>query len=355
MRVRDNPISPFERYACEWDAAPPPATREIQFEQARSILSQNDSPDIPFRWSLNPYRGCQHGCAYCYARRTHEYLGLGAGTDFETRIVVKENAPALLAAELARPSWRRETIAFSGVTDCYQPLERRFRLTRRCLEVCLDHRTPVGIVTKGALVTRDIDLLRELSRRHGAHVYLSIPFADARAARLIEPHAPPPRLRFAALQALAAAGIPTGVLLAPIIPGLNDRDIPAVLAAAAGAGARTAGFSPVRLPGNVAPVFIERLKQALPEAAGRVEARIRELHDGRLNSPEFGWRMTGQGLYWQSVARLFETMARRHGLRSTDEARAELDPPGAPPPRQLALFDADGASAASRRPVDRCR
>jgi len=336
MRPVDNPPSRLTGAALEWEELPPAAELVIREEQAASLLTCNDSPDIGFRWSINPYRGCQHACSYCYARRTHEYFELGAGTDFDTHIFVKVNAPELLAAELRRPGWRREPIAIAGVTDAYQPLEATYRLTRRCLEVCCDAVQPVGIVTKGYLVVRDIDVLLELQRRSRVHVEFSITFADDDAARSVEPHAPPPSRRFEALRQLRDAGVPAGVLIAPVIPGLNDRAIPAILKRAAECGAQTAGLAPVRLPGSVADVFLRRLRQTSPDAAARVEQRIRDLRGGRLNDPRFGHRFEAHGAYWESVQRLFDTFARRLGLSGEPPWRCE-DPPR-PTIRQLPLF-----------------
>lgn len=339
MRPVENPPNPFHSSACEREVPPPAATLTVREEHARSLLTQNDSPDIPYRWSVNPYRGCQHACAYCYARRTHEYLDLGAGTDFETQITVKVNAPELLAGELRRRSWRREFIAFSGVTDCYQPLEVKYRLTRRCLEVCRDVANPVGIVTKSPLVARDLELLAELHRRSAVSVLFSVTFANSAVGRQIEPGAPVAESRFAAMRRLHDAGIPVGVIIAPVIPGLNDRDIPVLLARAAEAGASSAGYTPVRLPGSVADVFLTRLRRELPDAAERVETRIRALRDGRLNQPEFGARMSAHGAYWESIERLFETAATRCGLDSGREWQRSCATPPRAEAKQLRLFD----------------
>lgn len=339
MRRVANPPNPFTAEHREFVGEPPPVQLEVYEEHARSILSENDSPDISFRWSVNPYRGCQHACAYCYARPTHEYLGLGAGTDFDSKITVKVNAAELLREEIARPGWRDELIAFSGVTDCYQPLEAVYGLTRRCLEVCRDRRNPVGIVTKSYLVVRDAPLLAEMSERGAARVWMSIPFLDERAARRIELRAPTPERRFAALRALSAAGVPVGVLVAPVIPGLNDRDVAGVLERAAECGARSAGFTALRLPGHVRDVFLERLRAVLPERAARVERLIRMMRGGRLNDSRFDRRMRGDGPYWDSVRQLFETTAARLGLRHRPE-REHFERAPAPPPgvRQLPLF-----------------
>lgn len=332
-----NPPNPYLSAQREYLEAPPDVQLEVYEEQGRSILSENDSPDLAFRWSVNPYRGCQHACAYCYARPTHEYLGLGAGTDFDSKITVKVNAPELLATALRKKSWQREKIVFSGVTDCYQPLEAVYQLTRRCLEVCRDLANPIGIVTKSYLVVRDAQLLGELARRAGARVYVSIPFADERVSRAIESGAPPPARRFEALARLRDAGVPTGLMLAPLIPGLNDRDIPEILERAAHAGARSAGFTLLRLPGSVREVFFARLRTALPDRAGRVEHLLRETRGGALSEPRFGHRMRGSGTYWEVMRRLFETTAQRVGIethgRSAASASADaaLVRPGAMP------------------------
>jgi DNA repair photolyase len=338
MQHVDNPPNPFARALCEWLESPPVADVTVHEEPARSIITENDSPDIPFRWSINPYRGCQHGCAYCYARRTHEYLDLGAGTDFDTHIFVKINAPELLAAAFRHPRWKRQHLAFSGVTDCYQPLEARYKLTRRCLEVCAEFANPVGIVTKSFLVARDADVLVALHQRSEAHVCFSIAFADDALARRIEPWAPPPSRRFEAMRQLHEAGVPVGLIIAPVIPGLNDREIPALLTRAIENGATDADYTPVRLPGSVAEVFLTRLRRELPDAAGRIEARIREMRGGALNNTQFGCRMQAAGAYWESVARLFETMAARVGLGTRKSRSQSTAPPTAPAPKQLELF-----------------
>lgn len=315
LRRVDNPSSPYDRYSVELLGEPPAARVEIYEEHARSIISENDSPDIPFRFSINPYRGCQHACAYCYARPTHEYLGYGAGTDFETRLVVKVNAPQLLAKAITRRGWTGEHIAFSGVTDCYQPHEAVYELTRRCLQVCAQHHQPASIVTKSYLVTRDVDVLSELAQRDLVRVFVSIPFADDRVARAIESGAPTPTRRFDAIRQLNDAGVPTGVMVAPIIPGLSDREVATVLERAAEAGARWAGYTPLRLPTPVGEIFLSRLQAALPDSAKRVESHIRAMHGGQLNDPRFGCRFEGQGTYWEAVEQLFEKTATRVGLR----------------------------------------
>ena len=350
MRLRpvSNPPNPFERVSCEWLGPPPETPVHVYEETARSILASNDSPDIPFRWSLNPYRGCQHACAYCYARRTHEYLGFGAGTDFETRITAKVNAPELLRTALAKKSWNREWIAFSGVTDCYQPIEAVYGLTRGCLEVCREFNNPLGIVTKSYLIVRDADLLAEIARRTSVVGYISLAFLDERVSRLIDAGAPSPARRLAAIRTLRDAGVPVAAMAAPIIPGLNDREIPQILEACAEAGASRVGYTPLRLPGNVREVFLDRLRAALPDRAARVEALLRDLRGGGLNESRFGARMRGQGNYWESIRRLFEVHVKRLGLNapSRDDPPVDAvlpDPPVAKGSAgiQLPLFDPD--------------
>ncbi len=315
MRRVRNPRNPFLSTHSEWLGPAPKVATEVYEERAKSILVSNDSPDIPFRWSVNPYRGCQHACTYCYARPTHEYLGLGAGTDFESKITVKVNAPELLERALARSSWPRDEVVFSGVTDCYQPYEAVYELTRRCLEVCLRHDTPIGIVTKGYLIVRDCELLATLARQAGAMVYMSIAFADDATARAVDVGAPPPSRRFEAMRQLHDAGVPVGLMLSPVIPGLNDREIPAVLERAAACGARAATFTALRLPGSVQEYFRAQLADAMPDAARRVEARIQEMRGGQWTDSRFGHRMRGDGNYWESIRRLFAISARRFGVQ----------------------------------------
>jgi len=313
-RSQDNPPNRFEAAHVQWDEQAPPADLDVIEEDAKSILARNDSPDVPFRWSVNPYRGCFHGCAYCYARPSHQYLGYGAGTDFERKLLVKRNAADLLKRALARRSWRGETIAFSGNTDCYQPLEARYALTRACLQVCLEHRNPVGVITKSALVTRDIDVLQALSAQTDVRVFVSIPFADDDSGRAIEPWASPIRKRFEALRALSDAGIDTGVAMAPIIPGLNDAMVGEVLQRARDAGARHAFAIALRLPAEVAPVFEARLREQMPLRADKVLNAVRQMRGGQLNDARFGSRMRGHGPRWQAIEALFTLTARRLGF-----------------------------------------
>jgi len=313
-----NPPSRFEQFSVEYEDAPP-ARLEVYEDHSKQILSKNDSPDVPFTWSLNPYRGCFHACSYCYARPSHEYLGFGAGTDFERKIVVKRAAPALLEAALRKPSWQGQRICMSGNTDCYQPLEKKLGLTRACLEVCLRFRNPVGIITKSTIIRRDVELLAQLHREAGVVVIISIPFLDPAHAAAIEPNAPPPRARLATVRALVEAGLPVGISLGPVIPGLNDAQIPEILEAAREAGASWCGMIPVRLPGPVEVVFVERLRAELPAEADRVLSRIRRMRGGALSDGAFGSRMRGQGAGWAATLRLYKLTARRLGY-------------GAPPP-----------------------
>ncbi len=286
----------------------------LYHDASRTILARNDSPDIPFRYSINPYRGCEHGCIYCYARPSHEYLGFSAGLDFESKIMVKLDAPGLLRTALAKKSWRPQTVAFSGNTDCYQPVERSLQLTRQCLHVFLDFRNPVGIVTKNALVLRDLDVLREMARMELVHVLVTITSLDAPLVRAMEPRTSAPSLRLETIERLAQAGIPVGVSVAPVIPGLNDEEIPRILQLAADAGAEEAGYELLRLPGPVEPLFLDWLNRTLPDRAGKIINRIRDTRGGTLNDARFGLRMRGEGEIARAIDTLFELHARKFGL-----------------------------------------
>jgi DNA repair photolyase len=321
----------------ELDQAPALAALEPIEETAKSILSENDSPDVGFRWSINPYRGCYHACAYCYARPTHAYLGLGSGTDFDRKIVVKVNAPELLEEAFAKRSWAGELIAFSGNTDCYQPLEAKYRLTRRLLEVCAAHKSPVGVITKSALVLRDLDLLRRLAADAHCRVTISAAFKDDDTARGIEPGASSITKRFEAMRALADAGIEVGISLAPVIPGLNDDHLPALLERAKACGASYAFIVLLRLPLEVLPVFRERLAQVQPLRAQKVENAIREMRLGKMNESAPGERMRGHGARWAAIEQLFQLHVKRLGL-NLGEAMAERPTTFERPKRQLALF-----------------
>ncbi|RME68399.1 MAG: PA0069 family radical SAM protein, partial [Verrucomicrobia bacterium] len=283
-------------------------------DRSSSIITRNTSPDLGFDYSVNPYRGCEHGCAYCYARPYHEYLGFSAGLDFESRIMVKPEAPALLEAELASPKWTPGVIALSGVTDCYQPIERRLRLTRGCLEVLLDARNPVSVITKNRLVVRDVDLLREMAELGTVRVTLSMTTLDPVLARDLEPRTASPRARLEAIRRLSEAGVPTCVNLAPIIPGLNDHEIPAILEASARAGAIGADWALLRLPLAVKDIFLDWLDRFHPGKKPRILARLRDSRGGRLNSSAFGERLTGAGVFAEQIRALFRVAARRCGL-----------------------------------------
>jgi DNA repair photolyase len=309
-----NPPNPWASHHVDYLGEPPAVRLEVYEDHSRSILAENDSPDVGFRWSLNAYRGCFHGCAYCFARPSHEYLGFGAGTDFERRIVVKPRAAELLRAAFDAPAWKGELVVVSGNTDCYQPLEASYGLTRACLEVMAEYRNPLHIITKSPLVERDIDVLARLTEVSRAGVSVSIPFWNVENARAIEPYVATPERRMLTVRRLREAGIDVTVNVAPVIPGLNDRDIGAILEAAAAAGARSAALILLRLPGSVKDVFTERLRAALPLSAEKVLARTREMRGGKLNDPRFHSRMTGSGQYADSISQLFEATARRLGL-----------------------------------------
>ena len=281
-----------------------------------SIIGSNNSPDIGFTHSLNPYRGCEHGCAYCYARSYHEYLGYNAGLDFETRIIVKEKAPELLEAELGKKSWRPTPLACSGVTDCYQPLEKKLKITRRCLAVLATFRNPVGIITKNALVTRDIDLLSELAAHQAAQVVISLTTLDPALSSTLEPRASRPAARLEAMRQLSEAGIPVGVSVAPVIPGLNDHEIPSLMQAAADHGASFASGTVLRLPFAVKEIFSAWLEQFTPGRKELILNRVREMRGGKLNDSSFEHRMKGTGPVAEQIRQLLEISKRRAGFVS---------------------------------------
>jgi DNA repair photolyase len=316
-----NPKNRFEAL----EAVPDPAERDpddlgprtqIYRDTSRTIITRNDSPDVGFEYSINPYRGCEHGCVYCYARPTHEYLGWSAGLDFETRILAKMDAPAMLRDALASPKWTPKTLVMSGVTDPYQPLERRLRITRGCLEVLAEFRNPVGIITKNHLVTRDADVLAELAGHGAARVNLSVTSLDPALQRVMEPRTATPERRLDAIRTLTEAGIPVGVMVAPIIPGLTDHEVPAILEAVAEAGATGAGYVALRLPYAVSGLFEEWLERHFPERKSRVLNRVKEIRGGKLYDSTFGSRMRGEGIYAQHMKTLFETARRKVGLDS---------------------------------------
>ncbi|MFG0284007.1 MAG: PA0069 family radical SAM protein [Phycisphaerales bacterium JB039] len=344
---QSNPANRFEKLSLEVLAehvdeilAEAPDGRQVRTlvfaDRSRTVINRVDSPDIGFKWTINPYRGCEHGCAYCYARPGHETLGFSCGLDFETKIVAKLEAPALLRRELARPRWKRETIVMSGVTDPYQPVERKLELTRRILEVLREARQPVSVITKSSLILRDLDILGAMAADGLARAAVSITSLDNRLSSAMEPRASSPRERLRAVRELAAAGVPVNLMTAPIIPGLNDREIPALLEAAAEAGATGAGYILLRLPHGVKDVFLEWLGREFPDRAGRVESLIRQCRGGGLYDPSFGVRQRGEGPVAEMIARMFEVGARRAGLdRPTPEERHRV----AARPAQTTLFD----------------
>lgn len=323
-----NPTGRFEPLQSSFDAEdiddtwvdpdtdpPPPGARTVLLKDtSRTVIVENDSDDVGFERSVNPYRGCEHGCAYCYARPYHEYLGFSAGLDFETRILVKEDAPNLLRAALRKPGYEPKSIAFSGVTDAWQPIERRLRITRQCLEVLHDARHPVGAITKNHLILRDLDLFADLAIRDAARVAISVTTLDPKLSRALEPRASTPSMRLHAIRKLTEAGVPTLVMVAPIIPGLNDHEVPRILEAAAEAGAMGAGYTVVRLPHGVKDIFLDWLERHVPLRKAKVIARIHDLRGGRLNDPRRGTRMSGEGAFAKHLASLVHATKRRLGL-----------------------------------------
>jgi len=283
-------------------------------DQSRSVVAKNDSPDVGFEVSLNPYRGCEHGCIYCYARPTHEYLGFSAGLDFETKILVKHDAPELLRKAISSPGWRPRVLGLSGVTDAYQPVERRLGLTRRCLGVLAEYRQAVSIITKNRLVTRDLDLLGELAQYQAAGVFVSITSLDDELISRLEPRTTRPAGRLKTIATLAAAGIPAGVMVAPVIPGLTEHEIPSILEAAAQAGARSAGYTLVRLPLAVSGLFQDWLEQHFPDRKEKVLDRIRGMRGGLLNDSRYGVRMSGEGNAAEMIGQIFRSASRRAGM-----------------------------------------
>lgn len=342
-----DPPNRFERLHPEPEAefggedGPAPGTRFFT-DRSRSVIARNSSPDLGFSVSLNPYRGCEHGCSYCYARPTHEYLGFSAGLDFESRIMVKPDAPELLKKALAGRSWQPQTLALSGVTDPYQPVERRLGITRACLEVLLECRHPVSIVTKNHLVVRDLDILSRMAKHRTVMVTLSITTLRNDLHRVMEPRTSIPARRLAAVRALADAGIPVGVNVAPLIPGLNDHELPEILAAASEAGASCAGMMLLRLPFAVKDLFAEWLEQHFPDRRNKVLGRLREVHGGRLYDPGFGRRGRGRGPFAEHLGNLFRVSCRKLGLkrRSYDLATDAFRRPERA--GQMRLFDGRG-------------
>jgi len=316
-----NPPNRFEEVhrepiEVEWSEEDEPHSPKTIFypDNSKSILAKNDSPDIPFDYSLNPYRGCEHGCAYCYARPSHEYLGFSAGLDFETKIMVKLDAPTLLEETFSRAKWKPQIVSLSGNTDCYQPVERKLMITRRCLEVFLKHRNPVGIITKNFLITRDVDILRELASFNAITVMLSITSLDDDLIRAMEPRTSTPLRRLEAIGLLSDAGIPVGVNVAPVIPGLNEAEMPAILKEAAAHGAKFASYIVVRLPGPVRPLFLDWIERTVPQRRGKILANLLDVRRGKLSESAFGKRMRAEGPFAESLRQLFHMHCRKLGL-----------------------------------------
>ena len=286
-------------------------------DSSQSVVSENNSPDVPFRYSLNPYRGCSHGCSYCYARPTHEYLGFGPGLDFESKIVIKPNAAELFRKWLVEGSRKGRAVEpgmISGVTDCYQGCEKQFELTRQCLEVARDFRYPVQLITKNALILRDLDLIGELAEMDLVSVAISVTTLDQSLTRIMEPRTSAPAARLEAIRRITETGCPTMVMVAPIIPGINEQEIPGVLKAASDAGATRAGYVALRLPLTVEPVFLAWLEQHFPDRKEKVIQRIRSMRDGKMNSANFGERMIGKGVWGEQARQLMTTFCKRYGL-----------------------------------------
>lgn len=341
LEALEHAPDPWDEETATWLCDPPRRRPQVFLERTRSIVTTNDSDDVPFRYGANAYRGCSHACIYCYARPTHEHLGHDADRDFETKLVVKVDAPQLLARELASPRYAGEVLCISGATDPYQPLEASFRLTRAMLEVCVQRRQPVLLFTKGALVRRDADVLARLAAVAGVQVYVSIPFADPAVARALEPSAPSPSARFEAMAALAAAGVPVGISLSPFVPGLSERDLPTLLERAARSGARRAFMGLVRLPGAVRAVFERRLAEGLPDAAARILSGLEDAGAFRPGRSAFGERMVGAGPRWELAQQIFRTFARRVGIEASDRPEPHLPHAhGRPRAQQGELFEA---------------
>ncbi len=339
----ENPANRFERidyvpYEEEISQGISPKT-EYYKDSTRSIIAYNDSPDVGFNAGINPYRGCEHGCIYCYARPSHEYFGLSLGLDFETKIFVKEDAPHLLRKELSSPDWTAQAIALSGNTDPYQPAERHFQLTRECLRVLAEFRNPVGIVTKNYLVTRDIDVLKTLSEYDAALVAVSLTTLDPNLARAMEPRTSHPEYRLKAIQTLSENGIPTMVLIAPVIPGLTDHEIPNIIQRAVNAGAEQAGYIMLRLPYGVGELFQNWLEAHYPNKKNKVLNRILSIRGGKLNSNEFYERMKGNGIFAEQIRKIFELACRKAGIEGNkfELSKENFRCPGAS--EQLRLFD----------------
>lgn len=343
----ENPPNRFEpiEYVPDMDVYDPdeeaPPQTMVFKDTTKKIIAKNDSPDVGFTFSINPYRGCEHGCIYCYARPGHEYFGLSAGLDFETKIFAKTDAAVLLRKEMMADRWKGDLIAISGVTDCYQPLERRLKITRSCLEVLLEFRNPTALITKNHLITRDVDILREMAEYDGVGVSVSITSLRNEIQRVMEPRTSIPAKRLEAIETLSKAGVPVTVMVAPVVPGLTDHEIPQIIEAAANAGARAAGYITLRLPYGVKELFERWLERHFPERKDKVLNRVRDLRDGKLYDPTFGVRMRGEGAFADQIEALFEAGVRKYGLNNKPAKLKRNSSAFRKPPKngQLALFD----------------
>ncbi len=348
--ARTNPETEFEPLHVDFDpdALDDDELRQVETkyfrDPAQSILSSNESPDVPFRYSLNPYRGCEHGCIYCYARPTHEYLGFSAGLDFETRLLVKENAPELLSERFQSENWTPEPVWLSGNTDPYQPVERKLELTRRLLEVFAHHRNPIGLITKNGLLTRDLDILADMANWNGVRVTVSVTTLDHELAGAMEPRTARPRLRLRVIEECAEAGVPVGVNVAPIMPGLTDEEMPRIIEAAAERGATSAGYTVLRLPGAVRDLFEDWLDRHAPDRKTRVLKRMKSLRGEEMNDTDFGVRMTGTGLWADTIEDLFQLACKKHGLDGAPE-QLNTDAFRRRPGGQIGLFEDDATGS----------
>ena len=322
-----NPQNQFEKKAVaqmhpeaidDWEQAA--RSTQYIYDNSKTVVNKVTSPDVGMLWSANPYQGCEHGCVYCYARNSHEFWGYSAGLDFESRIVVKQNAPSLLRKLFESKTWQPAPISLSGNTDCYQPIERKMKLTRKMLELCLEYRNPVGIITKNVLVLRDLDLLQELASRRLVQVYSSVTSLDESLRLKLEPRTASYRQRLHMLETLSNAGIPTGLMNAPIIPGLNDMHMHDVLKAAASAGAKWAGYTVVRLNGAVGEIFKDWLQKTFPDRAEKVWRSIAACHGGQVNDSRFGNRMRGDGEFAEVIKQQFQLWTKKYGLNQTDKS-----------------------------------
>lgn len=307
-------------------------------DTSRTIISTNDSPDVGMDTTVNPYRGCEHGCIYCYARPTHEYLGLSAGVDFETKIFAKYDAPRLLREKLASRNWVPRTISFSGITDCYQPLEKKLELTRQCMQVLAECKNPAAIVTKNRLVTRDIDIFKDMAAWNGIGVLLSVTSLRPEITRAMEPRTSQPALRLKAIEQLAQNNIPVSVMIGPVVPGLTDHEIPAILKIAADAGASGAHYTMLRLPYGVKDLFSAWAHRHFPDRAERILSHVRDIRGGKLNSAKFGERMRGTGVFADNVADMFYLYRRKYGLNRRFESLSAAHFRRPSPDGQLDLF-----------------